>query len=106
LTQVYGPMMQLMTQQGGSINMKELVNLHADLLNLPQLTKVVQFASLPAPVAQQDQGGMPASTTRNYVRRNVPTGGTAASRSTVMQQALAGMAANNDQGNSISRPPA
>jgi hypothetical protein len=33
---------------------------------------------------------MPAQTTRNYVRRNVPTGGTPDSRSHVMQQVLLG----------------
>lgn len=108
LGQVYAPMMQLLVSQGGSINMQELTETLADMLNRPELRRIVQFSTVPLDMGGMPQGGsQPTSTTRNYVRHNVPTGGTQASRSAVMQQAWMGGGSNTpQQAASMSRPPA
>ena len=45
--------------------------------------------------------GMPATTTRNYTRENIPTGGTMQSRNHVMQQIAAGGQPSQQQQNSL-----
>jgi hypothetical protein len=82
----------ILSESGGTINVQELVRHYAEVLHLPELEHIVTFqqppmVDRPGPAGQQH---MPAQTTRNYVRRNVPTGGTPDSRSHVMQQVLLG----------------
>ncbi|MCU0962874.1 MAG: hypothetical protein MUF48_22490 [Pirellulaceae bacterium] len=82
----------ILAQSGGTLDVQELVRHYAEVLNMPELTHIVTFSQPPT----MDRGGpageqhMPAQTTRNYVRRNVPTGGTPEHRSHVMQQVLLG----------------
>lgn len=106
---VYAPMMQLLVSQGGSINMQELTDTLADMLNRPELRRIVQFSTVPLDVGGMGEGGMqsPATTTRNYVRKSVSTGGSPASRSAVMQQAWMGGGSNTpQQAATMARPPA
>lgn len=91
---------QLLAQQGGTIDMQALVEEYADLLQLPRLRNIVKFM-VPDPAMQQQQaqqGGQNPQTTREYVRRNVPTGGTEQGRQHVQQQAwMNGQGQNNPQ---------
>ena len=99
ITQIAMPMQQNMQEAGGSIDFQELVEMYSDLMDLPRLKSIIKFEE---PKADRPQGTveMPEKanhTVRETVRRNVPTGGTQASRSTVMQQVLNGGQPNSDQ---------
>ena len=99
ITQIAMPMQQNLQESGGSIDFQELVEMYADLMDLPRLKGIIKFEE---PKGDRPQGtvDMPQKanhTVRETVRRNVPTGGTQASRSTVMQQVLNGGQPNSDQ---------
>lgn len=104
LTQIYLPLAPALQQQGGSLNMQALTDIFAELLHLPRLKEVVQF-SMPDPMEGGGGSGggqtapKPASTTRNYVRRSVPTGGTVQGRSVASQQAWSAIAGQSAGGN-------
>jgi hypothetical protein len=95
----------MLQQSGGTIDAQELVHFYMDALGLPELGNVVTFAQPPTIERPTSSGGssMPAETTRNYVRRNVPTGGTPEARSANMQATLLNGAANQDQVASLTR---
>lgn len=83
----------LLQQMGGTIDVQELVRQYSEMLNIPELDQVVTFATPPQiqrPGPSGEGSGKPAETTRNYIRRNVPTGGTPESRSSILQQTLMG----------------
>lgn len=97
ITQIYAPLSNLLMQQGGSYNLQELTNLYAELGNLPQLRQVIQFAT---PDPSEPSGAtttkdrdvpMPQGTERNYVRRNISSGGTQQGQQLQRQQAWAAM---------------
>ena len=102
---VYAPFMQMLMMQGGNINMQRLTDIYSDLLDLPRLKEVVEFNTAPIGLEPGPQGlgeldqGMPANTTREYVRHNVPTGGTEQNRQHVQQQAWADLAGGAGQNN-------
>ena len=99
LTQVAFPMQQQLMQAGGQIDFQELVEIYSDLMDLPRLRSVVKFEE-PKGDRPGPSPAMPPQanhTVRETVRRNVPTGGTAESRSNVMQQVLQGGQPNQDQ---------
>ncbi len=73
LTQVYAPLAPILAQQGGAINLQKLTEVYADLLNEPRLKGIVEFTG--PPQAGAEEGGAPATTTRQYVRQSVPSGG-------------------------------
>lgn len=111
LKEIILPMMPLVQQQGGTLNLEKIVNDVSELTNMPQLRGWVQFGTPPTDEPIGDSAGpsgkMPQNTSREYVRKNVPTGGTAQSRSTVEQQGwLNGGSANQDQKASLARPGA
>jgi hypothetical protein len=110
ITQIYAPMGQLLMQQGGQLNLQKLVELHADLLNLPQLREAIQFVNiLPGEGADAQDAQPPASpptTTRNYTRTNIPSGGTVQSRNHIAQQSWLNGAVNSQQQQSMMRPAA
>lgn len=103
VTGVYGPMMQMLMAQGGQIDMQRLTEIYAELLHEPRLKQVIRFGQ-PRDMGQPPPAGMPNNTTREYVRHNVPTGGTAQSRSTTLQQALLAGSANQDQMAALQQP--
>lgn len=111
LSQVYLPLMPVLQQQGGTLDMQELNALVAQLQNEPRFKQLVKFgAPMPddQPAPSGEPPGMPSSTTREYIRRNVPTGGTSQSRSQTMQMALLGQGGgvNQDQMAALGRPAA
>lgn len=75
VTQVFAPAGPMLMAQGGQINFQKIAEVAAEYLNIPVVSEVIEFS---APIMQQgaDEPDMPPATTRSYVRRNVPTGGT------------------------------
>ena len=99
VTQIALPMEGMMQQYGGTIDIQELVELYAELMDLPRLKQIVKFEEpkedrLP-PTPQQPAKA--SHTVRESVRKSVPTGGTEQSRSNVMQQILQGGQPNQQQ---------
>lgn len=108
ITQIAMPMQQDMMQSGGSIDFEELTNLYSELLDIPRLKQVIRFddpkGDRPGPSPEQPP--QPAHTIKENIRRSVPTGGTPASRSHVMQQTLNGGQPNQQQMAQMGRTPA
>lgn len=104
LTQIAMPMMPFLEQQGGFIDMQEILNIYSDLMDVPRLQSIVKFEEKkpdqPGPADGNEPKQSPV-TTRNYTRKNIPTGGTDESRSNVMQQVLSGRNVNPDQQRSL-----
>mgnify|MGYP003651264424 CR=1 FL=1 len=99
VTQIGLPMQQQLAENGGSIDMQELVEMYSELMDLPRLKSIIKF--------EQNKGDRPDPapdipekanhTVRETVRKNVPTGGTPQGKSHVMQQLLQGGQPNQDQ---------
>jgi hypothetical protein len=107
ITQIAMPMQQDMMQSGGSIDFEELTNLYSELLDIPRLKQVIRFED-----PKEDRPGPnpaeppQANKVTESIRRSVPTGGTPASRSHVMQQTLNGGQPNQQQVAQMGRTPA
>jgi hypothetical protein len=105
LTQVYAPMGQVLMQQGGQINLQALTDMFSELLYLPRLKDIVQFSApdagqppeLGAGSPPASSPSMPSSTSREYVRRSVSTGGTPENRNRDQQQAWLAAARGGQQ---------
>lgn len=91
LTQTFLPASQMLAQQGGQINLQALTDFYADMLNMPELRKVVQFSVTPPPEAMgmQEGPGMPAATSRTYTRRSVSGGNKTGATQQALQAAMA-----------------
>ena len=114
LTQIYLPALPMIVQQGGLLDWQKITETIAELANEPRLKEWIKFAPSPtdpqqgpsSPAGGNGEMKMPASTSREYVRRNVPTGGTAASRSHVQQQSwMNNGAVNQGQQATLGRAP-
>jgi hypothetical protein len=103
------PLWPMFQASGASLDVKELVKQISDLQNRPELTRIITFAS-PAAELGGDQNTIRSSpvTSRETIRKNVPTGGTAESRSSILQQVLGGgkSQVNGAQAASLARSPA
>jgi hypothetical protein len=87
LTQVYLPMMPQIIQQGGMLDFQVLNETIAELSNEDRFRELLRFGA-PLP-AMGEEPGMPNATSREYVRRNVPSGAAQQnSAQTQMQQWL------------------
>ena len=79
------------------------------LLNKPEIKQLITFA-VPAEMLGGDQNTVrsPAHTTRETVRRNVPTGGTAENRNASLIQSLMGSGSqlNGQQRAAMQQAPA
>lgn len=118
LTQIYLPAMPIIVQQGGVIDWAKITETHAELLNEPRLKEWIKFAPSPLdqsqnPASHDNPSGssgaemaMPQTSQREYIRKSIPTGGTAASRSHVQQQAWLNAGANPQQQASLAQPMA
>lgn len=106
IAKVYGPLQAQMMQQGGMIDMQELTNICSDLMGEPRLKKIFKFTNAMPGTEPDVQGGLGQSTTRNYTRKNIPTGGTQASRNMVRRQGWLGQSSNPDQNASLQMPGA
>lgn len=101
LTQFYLPSMQAITAQGGTINFQEITSFFSQMMNSPELKNMVQFTSVPMdeqPPAGESPG-MPANTTREYVRKSVSNGGSPQGKNHAMQMAWLGAAKQQNSGN-------
>ncbi len=74
LAQVYLPMIQVLMQQGGTIDFFALTKLYAEMMRLPELETIIKFGSVvdsgdsTSPIARIPKA---PTSTRNYVRENV-----------------------------------
>lgn len=105
MSQVAMPMQPMMQEYGGSIDIQELVEIYAELMDMPRLKQIVKFQEpkQDRPGPQGQPPAAPAHTVRENVRTNVPTGGTQESRNHVMQQVLMGGSPNSDQAGQFGR---
>lgn len=98
ITQIYAPLMQMMMAQGGTIDFAALNETYADHLDNPLFRRIIKFQN---PSPQLTSPGLPdrptkaGTSTRNYVRKNVSTGGTPQARAEKEQQSW--LAASRDQ---------
>lgn len=76
LQQIYLPLMPFIQQQGGTIDLAKLTELHSEMLDLPRLKQVVMFNAPPDGGGQQQDNPMKSPVSnRNYTRRNVSENG-------------------------------
>lgn len=105
ISQVAMPMMPMMQEYGGTLDIQELVEIYSDLMDLPRLKQVVKFQEpkqdRPGPQGQPPKQA--AHTVRENVRTSVPTGGTQESRNNVMQQVLLGGSPQSSQAGQFGR---
>ena len=89
ISQIYAPLMQMMMAQGGMIDFAALNESYADNLDNPLFRNIIKFQT-PSPQltspSMPEGPKKPGNTTRNYVRRNVSTGGTPQARAQKQQQ--------------------
>ncbi len=98
------PLMPMIQQQGGTINTEELCNMLGDYANMPEFKKLFVFSDMaPGDEDQPIEPGKGNKTTREYIRRNVPTGGTRASRDNVIAQIGMGGNPQQSQRDSLNR---
>ena len=99
VTQIAMPMEQVLAQAGGAVDMQELTEVYADLMDMPRLKSIVKFDQpgneRPGPTPEQP--AQASHTVRESVRKSVSTGGTDKARSNVMQQLLQGGQPNEQQ---------
>ena len=105
------PMAPFMQQQGVQIDVPAFVGHMADLTGVPEITDLIIPVGInPDPTGAIDTANItsndlkPASTRREYVRRNIPTGGTRESRDAAMTQVLAGGSPTPNQAAALSMP--
>jgi hypothetical protein len=106
--QQVAPLWPMFQASGATLDVQELIRILADNMDLPEIQRIITFA---AQMAQGEGLGGDENTvrqspitSRETVRRNIPTGGTADSRSSILQQALLGSGqVNQQQGASMAR---
>lgn len=103
------PLWPMFQASGATLNVQVLVKEMARLMNKPEIEQLITFAT-PADMLGGDQNTIrsPSTTTRETVRRNVPTGGTEQARSNALIQSLMGgkPQVNSQQQAMMSRAPA
>lgn len=103
------PLWPMFQASGASLNVQVLVKEIARLMNKPEIEQLITFAT-PADMLGGDQNTVrsPATTTRETVRRNIPTGGTAENRANSVIQSLMGSGSqlNGQQKAAMQRAPA
>lgn len=103
------PMWPMFQASGATFDAEAIVEEIARLKNRPEFKRFITFAD-PSAMLGGDENTVRQSpvTTRNTVRKNIPTGGTQASRSSILQQAMMGgnSQANAQQKASMTRSPA
>ena len=108
--QQLAPLWPMFQAAGASLDAAAIVEEIARLTRRPEFQRFITFAGQGEALGG-DQNTIRQSpvTTRNVVRRNVPTGGTPESRSAILQQVLSGMSGpqvSAAQGVSVARGPA
>ena len=107
--QQIAPLWPMFQASGATLNVQVLVKEMARLMNKPEIEQLITFAT-PAEQLGGDQNTVrsPAVTTRETVRKNVPTGGTAENRANSVIQSLMGSGSqlNGQQKAAMQRAPA
>ena len=108
LTQLYLPAAPLLAQSGGTLDMEAITRTYSELMNEPRLMDWIKFVGAPMPdeAGPGDEMPGPSNTTRNYVRRSVPSGGSAQSRSQSQQAEWLSQAGNSGQSGALRQPAA
>lgn len=71
LQTVHAPFMQLLQAQGGTLDIQELNSIMADMLNAPELRRIIKFTTPQEPTGGEGESApQPSTTTRNYVRKS------------------------------------
>lgn len=106
ITGVYAPMAEVLMKQGGMINFQSLTDIYAELLNLPRLKEVIQFANPSQKEELGPSGSLtkPQNTTREYIRKSVSTGGTEQGKAHVQQQSWLDSGQNNEDQDAGAKP--
>ena len=103
------PLWPMFQASGATLDAQAIVEEIARLKNRPEFKRFITFAA-PAEMLGGDQNTVRQSpvTSRETVRKNVPTGGTQAARSAVLQQSLMGGKSGNNsqQAAAMTRSPA
>lgn len=73
LGEIYLPLSGMIMQQGGAIDFARLVNLHADLYNIPRLKEIITFSTTPN-VLGEDAGAKKAPTSNRTYERHSSSG--------------------------------
>lgn len=89
--QQLAPLWPMFQASGATLDAEAIVDEIARLKNRPEFKRFITFAS-PAMMLGGDQNTIrsPAVTSRETVRKNIPTGGTPAARSNILQQVMTG----------------
>jgi hypothetical protein len=107
--QQIAPLWPMFQASGASLDAEAIVDEIARLKNRPEFKRFITFAA-PADILGGDQNTVRQSpvTSREIVRRNIPTGGTQDARSAILQQALLGgnPQINGQQAAAMTRRPA
>ncbi len=73
---IYLPLAQLAQQQGVSLDLNAYLKIAAELIDEPRIAEILTIQQPTPPEGQEGggaPGGMPAETTRNYVRQSKST---------------------------------
>jgi hypothetical protein len=97
VSQVYVPLSDQLMAQGGTIDMRELNDMLADLMDQPRLKEIIRFTTPISPAPASSEGGSRGGgpTTREYVRRSAGSGDKG--RSVSQQQAWASLPGKSQQ---------
>lgn len=106
--QLIMPMMPIIQEQGGTLDIERVLHEVAKLSRLPVLENAITFpGGLKKPPEPKVPGPkMPGDTTRRYIRENVSTGGTRQARDNVLAQAFLGQGVQPSQAGALMQRPA
>jgi hypothetical protein len=99
------PILPILQAAGVSLDGEQIVNTLSDYLDMPELARMITYVN-PAMAGGGGEVRQSPVTTRNEIRKSVPTGGTPENRSMVLQQLLGGQSVTPQQGASLMRSPA
>jgi hypothetical protein len=105
--QQIAPLWPMFQASGATLDAEAIVDEIARLKNRPEFKRFITFAS-PAQMLGGDQNTIRQSpvTSRETIRKNIPTGGTREARSQILQQALLGGNITGQQAAAMTRRPA
>lgn len=107
--QQIAPLWPMFQASGATLNVQVLVREMARLMNKPEIEQLITFA-VPTHMLGGDQNTIqsPSTTTRETIRKNVPTGGTAENRANSLIQSLMGSGSqlNGQQRAAMQQAPA
>ena len=101
ISQIAMPMFPMMQEYGGNLDIQEMIEIYADLMDMPRLKQIIMFEEpkkdRPGPNPAQPPGPKGQQGPDQRTTTRVPTGGTPENKSHVMQQLLQGGQPNQDQ---------